>query len=261
MKKKILAVLMTAAMALSLVACAEKKDSNNSKDTDSKVESSKDKDESDIAAKEDKSDDSDDDVSGIEEIVEEIVEEITDPYADLVKSTITLGHYEDRELTWIVLDVDETGKAFVIIETRLEERQVFSMRSATWDTSEIRTWLNDDFYNGAFTDEEKDAIYTTMVVTPGNEELGIEGIADTEDKVFLLSAEEVNQYLVNEEESIQYVCLDEWNKAGMWWLRTPGEIRDYGTYFSSRYGINYDSFKNTGKFICPAMYVDLSKIK
>lgn len=259
MKKKILAAMLAIAMSVSLVACAEKSD-NNKKDSDTKVESSKDKDKddkdkSDEEEVNEKSDESDDESS-----IEEVVEETSDPYAEIVNSTITLGNYEDRELTWIVLDVDETGKALVIIETRLEEKRVFSMKNATWDTSEIRTWLNDDFYNGAFSEKEQGIIYTTTVVTPGNDELGIAGIADTEDKVFLLSADEVNEYFVDEEGKVHYTCLDEWGKSGMWWLRTPGASREYGVNCSGRYGIEYESFKNTRKYICPAMYVDLSKI-
>jgi len=267
MKKKILAAMLAMVMSVSLVACAEKSDNNSGKDSDTKVESSKeknkkdkndknDKDEADVEDDTEKSDESDAD----ESIIEEIVEEITDPYAEMVNSTITLGTFEDRKLTWIVLDVDETGKAFVIIENRLDEKHVFSMRGATWESSEIRAWLNDDFYNGAFTDEEKETIYTTTVVTPGNDELEIAGIADTEDNVFLLSADEVNTYLTDEAGNIHYTCLDEWNGSAMWWLRTPGVDHKYAVYCSSRFGINYDCFMNTGKYICPAMYVDLSKI-
>ena len=256
MKKKILATMLAMVMSVSLVACAEKSD-NSGKDSDTKIESSKDKDKKDKEeAGAEKSDESD---AG-ESIIEEIVEEITDPFAEMVNSTITLGTFEDRKLTWIVLDVDESGKAFVIIENRLDEKHVFSMREQTWESSEIRTWLNDDFYNGAFTDEEKEAIYTTTVVTPGNDELEIAGIADTEDNIFLLSADEVNTYLTDEAGNIHYTCLDEWNKSAMWWLRTPGVDHKYAVYCSSRFGINYDCFMNTRKFICPAMYVDLSKI-
>ncbi len=252
MKKKILVAVLSMVMSVSLVACAV---SDNRIDSDTKVESNKD--EINKVDNDEKSDQTE----VIEPDVKEITEEKTNSYAELIKSTITLGNYEDRDLTWIVLDVDESGKAFVIIEQRFEKKRVFSMKSETWDISGIRTWLNEDFYNEAFTDEEKDAIYTTTVVTPGNDELGIAGIPDTEDKVFLLSAEEVNTYLADEEGGIHYRCLDEWGKAGMWWLRSPGTSKEYGVNCSGRFGIGYESFKNTSKYICPAMYVDLSKIQ
>ena len=55
----------------------------------------------------------------------------------------------------------------------------------TWRDCDLREWLNDEFYNTAFTATEKEFIKTTHCTDNG------EGSPDTEDKVFLLSVNEI----------------------------------------------------------------------
>jgi hypothetical protein len=55
----------------------------------------------------------------------------------------------------------------------------------TWRDCDLRKWLNDEFYNTAFNAAEKDFIKTTYCTDNG------EGTPDTEDKVFLLSVNEI----------------------------------------------------------------------
>lgn len=77
----------------------------------------------------------------------------------------------------------------------------------TWAKCSLRMWLNSDFYNDAFTDEERAYIATVNNKNPSwiefdDNHLGAEGIdkggyggSDTQDKVFLLSVPEVITYL------------------------------------------------------------------
>ncbi|HEX3031454.1 MAG TPA: DUF6273 domain-containing protein [Bacillota bacterium] len=55
----------------------------------------------------------------------------------------------------------------------------------TWSECDLRKWLNNEFYNTAFTATEKEFIKTTHCTDNG------EGTPDTEDKVFLLSVNEI----------------------------------------------------------------------
>jgi hypothetical protein len=55
----------------------------------------------------------------------------------------------------------------------------------TWRDCDLRKWLNDEFYNNAFNADEKEFIKTTHCTDNG------EGSQDTEDKVFLLSVNEI----------------------------------------------------------------------
>jgi hypothetical protein len=54
-----------------------------------------------------------------------------------------------------------------------------------WQDCDLRKWLNDEFYNTAFTATEKEFIKTAHCSGNG------EGSPDTEDKVFLLSVDEI----------------------------------------------------------------------
>lgn len=53
----------------------------------------------------------------------------------------------------------------------------------TWENCALRKWLNEDFYNDAFSNEEKNSIQTTEVVNEDNPEYGTEGGNNTKDKI------------------------------------------------------------------------------
>lgn len=73
----------------------------------------------------------------------------------------------------------------------------FENYAGNYELSTIRTWLNDDFYNTAFTDEEKSKISSSELSNKGyysiTGETGFEALDsnDTEDNIFLLSYDEV----------------------------------------------------------------------
>lgn len=88
----------------------------------------------------------------------------------------------------------------------------------TWVNSPLRKWLNSDYLNQNFSEYEKSAIVETKLINSENSEYHTLGENDTMDKIFLLSVEEVNQYLPSEEERI---TLDRTATAVDWWLRSP----------------------------------------
>ena len=111
---------------------------------------------------------------------------------------------DKQPIQWRVLSVDGND-AFLMAEKTLDN-QCYNehLKSstgggkelwATWETCTLRTWLNDTFLNAAFTDEEKNAIADTTVVTPGEDPWNTgtltDGGNDTVDKVYLLSLEEI----------------------------------------------------------------------
>ena len=68
-------------------------------------------------------------------------------------------------------------------------------KNTTWEKSNIRGWLNDKFYNSAFTEEEKSKIKETLLVNEDNDDYMTLGGKDTTDKIFLLSIDEARKYL------------------------------------------------------------------
>ena len=110
--------------------------------------------------------------------------------------------------------------------------------ASDYSGSSIREWLNSDFYNTAFSDDDKAKIGTAVVKNSGYYTLtgdenhtGLDS-ATTNDKVFLLSYDEVKNANYFADASALTVtgtdyaaCQGLSAKAGLhWFLRTPGKM-------------------------------------
>ena len=175
------------------------------------------------------------------------------------ENIIQFGRYpqgadgEVKPVEWQVLEIDGS-KALLISRYGLDAKQYNSKNEdVTWDKCSLRAWLNNEFLNKAFTAEEQEKILMTAVKNPENPRFETEGGADTEDKVFLLSIEEANEYFDTGE--ARRVKPTEYAKANgcyedegycWWWLRSPGfdqrcaadvysdgNVVEFGNYVSS----------------------------
>ena len=141
-----------------------------------------------------------------------------------IGDTVTFGHYEQdndtangpEAIQWKVLDVQD-GKALIISEKvlacGLHRSTVWDGHDyTTWEASLIRSWMNDDFYDVAFTDTEKKAIQLTDVKDEANPYMddiatrpntynwsAMEPGTDTQDYVFALSVNEFEKYFPDPE--------------------------------------------------------------
>ncbi len=97
-------------------------------------------------------------------------------------------------LDWQVLTV-QNDRALVINKRVIDYRPFASdWNSVRWDTSAIRKWLNDDFYNTVFTPEERSRILLVTNENPNNARYGTWGGSATQDHIFLLSYDEALRY-------------------------------------------------------------------
>ena len=168
-----------------------------------------------------------------------------------VGSSIFFGSYEqdnnkynDKEpIEWLVLA--KYGKNVLAISKYALDWKVYNhsgeKTDMTWQLCDLRTWLNGDFLNTAFTPEEQKIIISSKVSADKNPvHLTSPGI-DTEDKVFLLSIAEANEYFTSDaarqcqgtiscNEQVEFKAED---GNIVWWLRTPGSDACYGTYVKS----------------------------
>lgn len=153
---------------------------------------------------------------------------------------ITFGKY-----AWRVLDIQD-GAALVITQHVIFQRAYHTAyEDAVWANCALRSYLNGEFYN-AFSGDEKARIKPVVNQNPDNQWYGTPGGEPSEDKVFLLSIEEVackyfgdssanlyspkknkrywferkdannskrTAYLENEEDGVWW-----------WWLRSPGRM-------------------------------------
>ena len=203
MKRRVIAVLALAAMLLSACSVA----GNVGRETDPDRD---DRDEDETEYSEDDTTDTSEEAGSSE--TETTAEVGADPYRE--GEYIVFGRYEqDRNedngpepIEWEVL-AEEDGKMLLISRYVLDVHKFNEERNGeytdvTWETCDLRKWLNNEFLNTAFsTSEQQKIILTTLSnpVSPGRD-VPIES-NDTQDKVFCLSVDEV----------MQYYDFDEWH--------------------------------------------------
>ena len=202
------------------------------------------------------------------------------------------AEWNKEPIKWRVLSVDENNNA-VVVADKIIDRKMFNetYTSVTWENSTIRSWLNgynadfnkneidyslDNFIDEAFTENEQKIINTTVVVNNDNYITGADGGNDTEDKIFLLSDEEIkcveygfdkeidrtriayNSEYVDYIEKIDSVSVEKEN--GAWWLRSQGSGASLHSYIKGDGGRN--SAGTSANFSCygirPALSINLS---
>lgn len=126
---------------------------------------------------------------------------------------------------WIVLDRQE-GKLLVFSARVLGRRAYHEAGGAvTWEQSGIRAYLNGEFYEGFFSEEEKSRITQVRIENRSNPQYGVAGGNATVDRVFLLNLNEAEKYLGSGVELLRGV--DRETGEAVWWhLRSPGEASD-----------------------------------
>lgn len=171
-----------------------------------------------------------------------------------VGSIIPFGSYEQdnntvngkEDIEWLVL-AKEGNRALVISKYALDCQNYHnSYTSVTWETCSLRTWLNEDFINAAFSSEEQAMIQNTTVTVDDNLAYNTPPGNNTTDKVFLLSITEVEKYFNSDDErqcqgtaycNVQGASKDQ-NGNCWWWLRSPGHSSSYAAYVYCGGGIS-----------------------
>lgn len=204
-------------------------------------------------------------------------------------------HYFKYEpIKWRVLNRNGND-AFLLADIVLDDQPYnTNYTDVTWKTSSIRSWLNGygasvnqprtdysrkNFIDTAFTDSQKNAIYTTNVVNNNNINYGTAGGSNTSDKIFLLSESEVyntataakygfvkDRYTYDEAKksycsTYAYAMgLYRYEKRVDWWLRSPGDYSNYAAGVSY-YGWVYsygDCVYCSSDGVRPALHLNLA---
>ena len=196
----------------------------------------------------------------------------TTAFSYSVGDIITFGHYPGAQLSptcgddidWFVLDI--VGDMALIMSRYSLVIKEFdeASSSADWEIASIRTWLNEDFFNCALTEEEKNEVSFSEVVFRDC----FRTTRTTYDKVFLLSQEEIYRYLPESYRRTNAFSNGAWqnmlsdaNFEFGWWLRDSADTD------SSEYDITFvDDFGNvntvgrnmrTRMGIRPAMWINI----
>ena len=194
-----------------------------------------------------------------------------------VGSIVMFGSYE-----WRVLDVKH-GKA-LLLSNKIVDTMPYNHGNNTtnsWKQCSLRQYLNNVFLN-SFIQADRNRIALTRVTNPKNLWYDINGGADTADKIYLLSVEEVDRYFGNSGDYFNkrrkanenrkfhanrngyYLSnLYDINRvvtgATMWWLRSPGLNSDRVTCVISNNGaifVKGIGFNAKGG-VRPALWINL----
>lgn len=182
-KKRLIALLMSSLLMVTLTACSDAGVSAVSESVSS------------VASVE----------ASVETSVEPSIEvSVEEPKEDPLMSVndegfLVFGNYEQdgddtngaEPIEWVILGTDDKGVLLVsryILDCRQYDP---SMASITWGSSDLRYWLNTDFLNTAFTLKEQQSILEITSEADKNEYYSTDAGNETNEKVFILSVKDV----------------------------------------------------------------------
>ncbi len=174
-----------------------------------------------------------------------------------------------EEIEWTVLAIEEDS-ALIVSKYALDAQPFNSSSSSiTWENCSLRTWLNGTFFDEAFSAEERGNIILSDIKNYGNYHYNGADTADTSDKLFLLSLEEVEHYLPSEKER-QCIPTQYCRARGAavisgncdWWLRTKGGFSGGIAYVKNTGIIEYEGnyATHTDNAVRPAMWINLTAV-
>jgi hypothetical protein len=199
-------------------------------------------------------------------------------------NSITKGttyYFKVEPIKWRILS-EENGKALILCQSIIANR-CFDDNSNNYKDSEIRAWLNNEFFSTAFSIDQQALINTIEVDNSANStgySSNSYACENTYDKVFLLSYKEVTNasygYYSNYDTARQkkttdyskatgaYTNTSNYNGNGWWWLRSPSS--DDGNFARS---VDYDGNVNyyrsydhgvidTSDGVVPALQIQLN---
>ncbi len=164
-----------------------------------------------------------------------------------------------EDIEWLVLDIKD-DKALLISKYALDCKPYnLNFTNVTWQSSTIRSWLNDEFINITFSANEKEMIHNNNFMYQSSE---------MQDYVFLFSVNEVDNYFDSENarqcEPTEYAIANGAyanRETGFcwWWLRSPGKDMDNAAFVWDNGPVNELGFdvNNVRCAVRPAMWITI----
>ncbi len=197
--------------------------------------------------------------------------------ADADGGFITLGSYPEaagggrKPLRWRVLNV-ENGSALLVTENVIDAMNFSNeQRSLVWLSSDIRRFLNGEFFQDTFSEIEKKNILDSELMNYKNVVFRTNSGDKTTDKVFLLSVEECERFFTNDSDRCAKATdlarakgvFTSSDGSAWWWLRTSGSNEQYAADVD--YGGDVDSYGSdrlaSVEGVRPALRLSLSFLK
>ena len=186
-------------------------------------------------------------------------------------SIVTLGLYEQDNNTangkepiqWIVIGIEDDSVNLISKDILDLQRYNIQKVDITWASCNLRNWLNNDFFNSAFTLDEQRAMKRWPYTDTDGSQLN--------DYVYCLSANEVETIWPEQQDRVALVtdyvfALPGYanpTKAGQWWLRSEsvynGLTRTAQDVYRSG-SIGVDNFRNVSIGVRPCICVNITAV-
>lgn len=192
----------------------------------------------------------------------------------------TIYWFKWEPLTWTILS-DEGGAYFLFSAAVIDANDYDIEMTVDYGASSIRNWLNSTFYGQAFQDSQKGHIKTALVtnglssmVPRGENNIRYEHcFDDTQDKIFLMSAEELtnaaysfglyNQSDPHRQPAVSDYALAQglnyYRGAYSWWTRSASywTLDEYATYVNQQGQLTgWAQTRNSSLGIVPALWMN-----
>lgn len=185
-----------------------------------------------------------------------------------VGDTLTFGTYEqdgDKEngsegITWIVVDKEDdkflliSEEILAVIPFQTEETETLNYESST-----IRKFVNETFYNEAFTDEEKSKILSYRI---NEEDANGNEIGNSDNYVFLPTKKMVDDYLTSSQKTANKTTAANASEKtssvkSSWW--TSSMYLTKGVYCVTNGSTSYYCKAGKELGVRPMIYVDFTR--
>ena len=205
------------------------------------------------------------------------------PYRKAAKGDlVTFGSFEQdgdelngpEPIQWIVLE--RFGDRLLVLSADVLDGRQYNhvpFQDVTWADSDLRAWMNGDFFDAAFTPAQQGIIPSVLNDNADQSITGAAGGAPTQDRVFALSEQESVIYLstsaarsdigaapASQAAASGTLSVSEEGTAD-WWLRSPGTYPFAAQYVDAA-GTPLPSGANVDVLygVRPALWIDCAEV-
>ena len=163
--------------------------------------------------------------------------------------TNTVYWFEYEPIKWRILS-EENGESFLLCDMIIDSQEFYPSASTdifehndgegygnNYALSQIRKWLNDDFYNTAFTDNEKKAILRTNV-------------DNSMDSTGVYANNTVNPYVCNDTQDFVFLLSYMEARSQEYGLDTERARKKKPTEYAKSQGVYEDHYQFLGNYGC-----------
>lgn len=147
--------------------------------------------------------------------------------------TLTLGRWpKDKDpIEWKIVDVEKDTLLLYSVNVIDCMKYNETFTNTTWSNCSLRPYLNGEFYENAFDEDEKKKIVVSDVKAEINPLYQIPAGEDTRDRIFIPSIKDMHRFFKDPKDAVckptkyavaKGVEMDEKTGACYYWLRNPG---------------------------------------